>query len=179
MITPYFHISKHFHIKYYTTQFKQPCFILFSLYFHRICRFQSYLSLVNNASYGADHAGCTGAKHLFDPLLLQSRAQLAHGQVALRYLKLTLHGHRRQRKRPEEMWWLIWNIYPCTLTLVVSSDSPISRWVPGCSGGLHLGVWCRPEVELQVPPLERNKQNKTKKSLRKLKVMMSGEAIVL
>lgn len=68
-----------------------------------MCRSPSYLSLVNNVSYGADHAGCTGAKHLFDPLLLQSRAQLAHGQVALCYFKLTLHGHRRQGKRPEEM----------------------------------------------------------------------------
>lgn len=60
----------------------------------------SYLSLVNNVSYGADHAGSTGAKYLFDALLLQSRAQLAHGQVALCHLKLTLEeGGKDQRKR--------------------------------------------------------------------------------
>ncbi len=57
----------------------------------------SYLSLVNNVSYGADHAGSTGAKHLFDPLLIHSRAQLAHGQVALSHLKLTL-GTEESRK---------------------------------------------------------------------------------
>lgn len=50
----------------------------------------SYLSLVNNVSDGTDHAGSTAAKYLFDPQLLQGRAQLAHGQVALRHLKLPL-----------------------------------------------------------------------------------------
>lgn len=57
----------------------------------------SYLFLVNNVTYGADHAGSTGAKHLFDPLLLQSRAKLAHCQVALCHLKLTL-GTEESRK---------------------------------------------------------------------------------
>lgn len=63
----------------------------------------SYLLLVNNVSYWADHAGGARAKHLFDPLLLQSRAQLAHGQVTFCHLKLIL-GSMRQQKGPEEMW---------------------------------------------------------------------------
>lgn len=50
----------------------------------------SYLPLVDNMSYGTDHAGSARTKHLFDPLLLESRVQLAHGQVALCHLKLTL-----------------------------------------------------------------------------------------
>lgn len=69
-----------------------------SLDTYRMCL--SHLSLVNNVSYGADHARRPRAKCLFDPLLLQSRAQLAHGQVALRHLKLTLE---ESGKGPEEM----------------------------------------------------------------------------
>ena len=46
-------------------------------------------------SYGADHAGGAGAEHLFDALLLQSKAQLAHGEVALGHFKLALKRHRR------------------------------------------------------------------------------------
>lgn len=50
----------------------------------------SYLPVVDDMSYGADHAGSARTEHLFDPLLFESRAQPAHVQVALCHLELTL-----------------------------------------------------------------------------------------
>lgn len=64
----------------------------------------SYLSLVDDVSNRADHAGSARAKHLFDPLLLQSAAQLAHGQVTLRHLELTLGQEESRRTRGNVMY---------------------------------------------------------------------------
>lgn len=122
------------------------------------CSISSYLFLVNNVSYGADHAGSSSAKYLFDPLLLQSRAQLAHGQVALCHLKLPLDT---EWKGAQEMRCLNWHILSMhvdfhdliSLTHFLVSSRMLCRVTPGSMipsrGGVASSSSEREEMNIQ------------------------------
>lgn len=137
-----------------------------------------YLFLVNDFSYGTDHAGSAGTKQSSDPLLLYSEAQLSHGHVVLRHPEVSLEGKRK--------WRQIWNIahvyflvlfillkyfciYFCVNFIFLylftymcfgeSSYWPISWSDPGHSVGSLQEEWFHPEEASQVPPLKKTKKN--------------------
>lgn len=60
-----------------------------------------YLFLVNDFSYGTDHAGSAGTKQSSDPLLLYGEAQLSHGHIALRHHEVSLRGKRKNDSKFE------------------------------------------------------------------------------